>query len=301
MWNGTGAGLGAALWHGWRLLLSMPWPGRLTIATAALLCPLVPAVLSAPAPTSEDYFPQWAPAISTGRSYRSRVTRATIADLELRPGRLPDTDSVRAALRRGTALRVSFVAVSPPKRLSPVFRFVDSRSNEIAALGIRGHDLVWTERTVAASLGFGAPPAVWTQAFEDVVPGSEVGILVRRENGAVCMEFDSHERCDIVPTLRDGWELLLPDPGVPAVRVLAGLFWLGVPTLVAGILVGGGLLPSLSTAVIAAAGGAWTAVLPGVRLSAIDLIVLSSAVLCGSAIAHRLRRPEAATYSEGAV
>jgi hypothetical protein len=218
------------------------------------------------------------------------VVAADLDGIEVRRGWRPGSDDVRAALRRGGPLRVSFVVTNPPDRFSHVFRFVDSRANEIAALGVRGQDLVWVERTASAALAFRAPTLVWPRALERGRPGLTVTAVVRKEKGSVCMQVDAQERCGLIPSVRDGWQTLVPDPLDARTRALAGVLWLGMPGLLAGLLVRGRPRDAAVAAGGAIVAAGLVASLPGVALSAGDVAVTLTAVGTGAALALLHRR-----------
>jgi hypothetical protein len=281
VWNSAGAALGAALVHGRAALGSMRPPARLLTASALMVLPLLPATLRRPAPTPELYFAQWAPSVSE-QSYGGRVTSAALDGIEVPSGPLPQTDDIRDGLRRGAPLRISFVTVVSSDVPSHVFRFVDSRGAEIVSLAIRGQDVVWTERTMATAAAFRSPRLAWVGALSGIAAGSEATLIVRKEDGLVCMKVDTRERCGLGLRQRDGWQLLLPDAG-PGLRGTAGVLWLAVPAFLAGLLAGGLLLPTAGAAAVALGVFSLLVMAPGVAGEPLDLVLLVGGLIAGSA------------------
>ena len=102
----------------------------------------------------------------------------------------------------------------------------------------------------------------------------------------MCMQLEAHEHCGLRPTVADGWQLLVPDPGGISGRFLAPLLWLGLPGLMAGLMAGGSPLRAGGMAALAAAAAAATAALPGVGFSAAAVAGSVSAVVLGAALAR---------------
>jgi hypothetical protein len=295
VWNSVGTALGAALVHGSAALASMGTVARLVTASALVAVPLLPAALRAPAPTPYAYFPQLAPTVSE-RSYQGRVTSARIDEIPLVAGRARETVAVREALRRGEVLFISFVPIESSEAPSHLFRFVDSRGAEIVSLAVRGNDLVWRERTVAGAAGFRSPHVEWVGALSGIRAGSEVSLSVRKEGGSVCMEVEARERCGLAVRPRDGWQLLLSDPGAAPGQAL-DILWLVVPAALAGMLAGGLALPTAGAAAVAVGALGSVTTVPGMRVGPLDLVLLIGSLLAGSGItrAATARRKTAAT------
>lgn len=291
VWNAGGTVLGAGLAHLQARLASLAPGARLALAGAVLLVPLLPAAVVAPAETDAEYFAQWAPRVSSGRSYRGTVTRVTLDGVSLPVGLLDHTDAARAALRRGAPLRVSFVADRPPPARAQIFRIVDARGNEIAAVAARGLDLLWTERKIADRFRLVSPAVVWRRALEGVAPGSIVTLVVRKEGGSVCIERDARARCGLRATLADGWETLEEDPGIPVLHALLRVLWLAAPAFVAGLMVGGAAPTRvLAIATFGAGAAASAGALPGAAAAASDLAMIAGGVILGS-LASRAAGP----------
>lgn len=290
VWNTGGAVLGAVVAHLQARLPSLAPRARLGLAATVLLLPLLPATVLGPAETDAEYFAQWAPRVSSGRSYPGRVTSVTLDGVSLPVGVLDRADAARAALRRGAPLRVSFVAARPLPERAQIFRIVDAHGDEIAAIAARGLDLSWTERTVASRFLLLSPAVVWRRALEGVAPGSAVTLVVRKEGGSVCIERDARSRCGLRATLADGWETLEEDPGIPVLNALLRVLWLAVPAFVAGLLAApvpvGVLLVSMFGVAAAALAGA----LPGAAVAVTDLALVVAGVVVGS-LASRAADP----------
>jgi hypothetical protein len=86
--------------------------------------------------------------------FQGRVLDARVGPLEIREGRLPNGDSVRALLgRRGTVVRASVVPAPPSQRLAPIVSIFDGDHREIMVLGEEGAAAIFRVRRRATAAG----------------------------------------------------------------------------------------------------------------------------------------------------
>jgi hypothetical protein len=108
----------------------------------------------------------------------------------------------------------------------------------------------------------------------DVPVGDTVTLVVDRSRGSVCMSVDDRERCNLAPSLGDGWGHVLNLEGPPAwFRAMMSLMWaVGLGGLI-------GLTASRRAALtvgvaVAVVGYVGTVLSPDVRPSLVHAVML---------------------------
>jgi len=226
--NSAGAAAGIGLARLWRrgLALRGPESGGLTIlAGAVAACVTVGSTLLLSTSLPESmWFGQWTPDLGHYEQYGGEVLDARVGELPTPGRRLDDAPAVRAGLKYGDPLVVSFVAGPPTIGLAPVFSIYDGMEREILVLGARDHDLVFRLRRRASDWRLRSPEAL----YPGIAPADGDTALVRLvvRDRSTCLEIPDGE-CTPLATPGRGWSLLLGAAPGPEAEHVADIAWLG--------------------------------------------------------------------------
>lgn len=167
-------------------------------------------VLLAPAPSGAIFYGHRPPQFDDLAPYTGTVVRASIDDVEIPSGRIPDSDRIRMRLRGDHALRVDALSGAPPEGLAALVVISDEQS-EILLLGQDGDDLVYRFRTRGQAIGLETATVRLPRALHGVGPGDQLGLTVQRAGADLCFGVDGVVDCGYGFTVGDGWLLLAPD------------------------------------------------------------------------------------------
>lgn len=228
VFNTLGAILGALLWRSVRRrsLTTGRW------SSAILGGLLFTAYLSAPVAPEGDLFGQYTPDLGGFATYDGVVASAEVAGVAVPPGRTPDPEPLREALRVGGPVRVHFDAGSAGAEWAPLFAiFSDDRALGVFT-AVRGADLFVRRRTRGTALRFQSPAVIYPDALVGLSPGepARVEVVDRADTG--CIRVGARQTCGFGTTPLDGWTFLVGGPSLSPMsgRVLS-ILWLGIPLL----------------------------------------------------------------------
>jgi len=198
---------------------------RATVAVAAVAW-LAPLFLLIPQPSRHDYYVQWTPQFGRMAHYEGELLTASIGDVSTGPGWVGEKAALDGEIARRSPIRLSFQAASPPAALAPVMRIGDRSQREALQIGALGPDLILRGWSPARVLKLDQPDVRWVGAMDGVAVGDTVTLVIDRGRDSVCMSIDGRERCNLAPSLADGWGHILYLEGPPAwFRDLVSLMW----------------------------------------------------------------------------
>lgn len=175
------------------------------------------------------YYGQWTPQLGHLEWYQGRVLEAVLGPLEIRSGRLSDSDSVRSLIRAGAPWRVEAVAGPPVPALASLVSVYDVREREIVLIGPARDDLVFRSRTRAASLRLDQPDLRLVGGVRGVSAGDTLTVEARRAGEGLCLSVGAANDCGLGFSLGHGWALLLYVESLPSVlKKLLNPAWLAV-------------------------------------------------------------------------
>jgi hypothetical protein len=278
--NSLGAAAGVAVaYHGLGA-----WSRRLLAATA-IAAWLAPLLLLVPMTTSFDLYGQWTPRFGRVAKYEGRILEATVGNVPVASWRVEDKAGLDEALQQRQPVRLLLETGPQPSTRAPVFQIFDGNQQGVWELGALGPDLLLRGRNPARGLRLDQPDVRWAGALAGVPVGDTVPVIVDRSRGSVCMSVGDRERCDLAPSLGDGWAHVLNLEGAPAwFRALMALGW----AMGLGGVLGLTAVTPRSALVLAAAAallgylGAWVS--PDVRPDLLHGAILVGGALVGSAL-----------------
>ncbi len=180
-------------------------------------------------------------------------SQATLGPAAIPPGKLPDSDSVRALLLLGAPLRVSARAGTPPSGLASLVSIYDHRQRGIILLGPDRDDLVFLCPTRSASLTFDQPALRVPDALEGVRRGDTLRVEVWRRNDGYCLSTAHSTTCGLGFQVDSGWSVLLPAEWFPDwLDSLLDFAWLALMGFPAGLWARGALNVALTGSLVTA-------------------------------------------------
>jgi hypothetical protein len=263
------------------------WTRHAVAATAALTW-LVPLVLLIPETTPHDLYGQWTPRFGGSGYYQGRILNVSVGGLVVPSWKFDDKAPLDSALVRRATLHVVLEAGPVLARRAPVFQIADAEENAILELHALGPDLILRGWNPARILKLDQPDVRWPGAMDGVAAGDTVTIVVDRGRDSVCMSVDDRERCNLAPSLADGWGFVLYLEGPPLwFRQLMSAFWaLGLGGLI-GLTARSWRQALAFTTALAVVGYGGTLVSPDVRPS----VAFSAVLVLGALAGALLRRP----------
>jgi hypothetical protein len=262
------------------------WGRRLTV-TAAALAWLAPLALLIPKTTPHDLYGLWTPRFGRTARYEGRIAEAATGALPIPSRMVDDKTALDVAITGRDPIRLRLTAGPAPRGLAPVFQIVDGHRQGVLELHALGHDLILRGYNPARILKLDQPDARWAGAMTDVPVGDTVTLVVDRSRGSVCMSVDDRERCNLAPSLGDGWGHVLNVEGPPVwFRATMALAWaVGLGGLI-GLTASRRAALSVGVAV-AVVGYLGTVISPDVRPSLVHAVML----VAGTGLGALLRAP----------
>lgn len=208
-----------------------------TVAACALMA--VAGVLFAPSAPAGTYYGQWEPGSGFGRSYDGRVLDARVGDLPLPGTTLPDADAVRRSILARDPVEVRFVAGTPMRPLTAVFRLVAGpydASTEVLQVGLDGEALVLTPRFRADDARASRPEVQLERGLAGVARGDTVTVRLRSRAGrGYEVRVDGGAPETVGFSVGRSWSLFYATSWRSAARLRAmDLAWLGGMALAVG-------------------------------------------------------------------
>ncbi len=201
-----------AVTHGPRVVALPSRTAALLTAAAAALPSLVVAATGAlfrPDFPHAQYYGGWTPDFGHMARYRGRVLSARVAGVPILEGALPNSDTVRALLRAGTALELRVVVGPRVSRLAPLLSINDDAQREILLLGADRDDLVLRWRMRAAAWRLDQPEVRVAGAFAGRRNGDTIALAVHRSRDGYCIAVEGGARtCGLNFGPGRGWSLL---------------------------------------------------------------------------------------------
>ena len=143
------------------------------------------------------------------RWFGGRFVRASLGDVALSSGRIPDCDGVRASLFAGAPLRVQAVDGAPRPVAAPLFKITGPRQVEEAALVVDGEDVVYRWRSRAEALGLRSPASRARGALASLSKGRAFGLDTTGGPQDPAMSLDGKPLRLRAPSLASGWEFVV--------------------------------------------------------------------------------------------
>lgn len=230
-----GTGAGALLAHSWPLWRAPArrWVAPSVAAAAALGVMAGGILLLEPASLPGPLLPISSPAPAYLYPYTGQVLSAGAGNLTRAPGRVDDTDALRARLRAG--VHVTAIAGPPPPGLSPLFMLLDSGGGEVLLLGLDRSELVFRYRTRAATLRLDSPDLRLAVPAAALRPGARFNASASRAERGYCLHFNRTTDCSLGFTLGDTWSVLFyPGSLSPVQKRLLELLWVAALFVPAG-------------------------------------------------------------------
>lgn len=206
------------------------------LASAAFAAIVAAVVwLLGPAPTNARYYGGWTPVLGHFEWYRGRVLTATVNNVFLPVGPLPDNAAVRHFIAGPGRASVTAVAGPPVPALAPLFGVFDQNEREIFLIGPDRDALVLRYRRRAASLKLDAPDMRLDSAFAGVERGDTINVTAERLPRRACLSLGTRSSCGPVGTPGSGWSLIAYPEFFPAwLRHALDALWIGGLALLVG-------------------------------------------------------------------
>ena len=273
----------------------LPHLSRRFLGVAVLLAWLAPLPLLVPQTTQDVLWGMWTPRLGGSVHYMGRVLDASVGEHRVGPGRLPGKPAVDAAIARREPVRVVLEVGPQPTSWSPVFQVVDGEQQEIVLLGALGPDLILRGHNPARILRLDQPDVRWPDALSGVAVGDTVMIVVDRGRDSVCMSVGDRERCNLAPSLAEGWGHVLNLEGPPLwFRALLSMGWaLGLGGLL-GLTAGSHRTAMIVATTLAMVGYLASTLSPDVSPS----LLHAGLLVCGALAGALTRRPIVLLWKE---
>jgi len=263
IWNGSGAGVGAATMALLRRFFgpgaSMgPGIGRACAASAGAWL-LFAGWLLGHSATNAAYYGQWTADLGLMPQYEGTLLSVRLDGLDVPDSLIPTTLEAPRRLASDWLLVTTLVAGPAPTSLAPIFSVYDAAEREILLLGVHGDDLVLRERMRARALRFDQPDMRFRGAFTAVPEGDTIVVKARRSGPSRCLSIDDEERCHLGVTPGRTWGLLLYLEGPPEwLRTIVDGAWMLALLLPVGLFSGSlrGLAANGLVVVVLTAGAA---------------------------------------------
>jgi len=249
---------------------------------------LAPLVLLVPSTTPHDLYGQWTPRFGRVAAYSGRVLDAAVGGLHVHSWKVDEKEILDSAIVARAPIHLQLNAGPEPRSFAPVFQIMDGRQQGVIELGALGPDLLLRGRNPARILKLDQPDVRWPGAMEGVAPGDTVTIVIDRGRDSVCMSVDDRERCNLAPSLADGWGFVLYLEGPPLwFRQMMSVFWaLGLGGLIGLVARSWRRALAFATA-LAVVGYVGTLISPDVRPS----LAHAGVLVLGALIGALLQRP----------
>lgn len=260
-----------------------PWGRRLLAASAAIAW-LAPIVLLIPTTTPQDLYGLWTPRFGNRAHYDGQVLAAEVGTLSIPSRLVPERAELVAALEdRGPVRLLLEVGTDPQFAIAPVFQVKDLQTRDLFELLALHSDLLLRGRNPARVLKLDQPDVRWHGAMAGLTPGDTVTLVVDRGRGSVCMSIDDRERCELAPSLGDGWAFVLNLEGPPRwFRELMSVAWaLGLGGLI-GLTTRSPQSAVALTTALALLGYFGAVISPDVRPDVVHAVVLVAGGLAGA-------------------
>jgi hypothetical protein len=261
---------------------------RTATAFGAAIAWAAPLILLVPKTTPYDLYGQWTPSFRRTARYPGRILDASVGGLFVPSRRVVEKAPLDSAVLERHPIRL-LVEVGPaPEARAPIFQIVDGLQNGILELHGLGPDLVLRGWNPARILKLDQPDTRWAGAMGGVGAGDTVTIVVDRGRESVCMSVEGRERCDLAPSLADGWGFLMNLEGPPLrLRRMMSVFWaVGLGGLIGLVARSWRQALAFATA-LAVVGYAATLISPDVRPS----LAHAGVLVLGALIGALLQRP----------
>jgi len=209
--------------------------------TATVLTALLVGLwLFTPALPDVAYYLQWTARFGDMEPYEGRVLSSRMGPLNLAgpPWRIPQVDSVRALIESGAPAEISFVAGPPPSGQAPIVSIGDIHGREVLFIGANGTDLTHRYRTRADEWKLDRGDLRMPGALRDVVPGSEVKLVLKAGRDNYCYQIGPRSDCGPGFTVGDTWGLLMSPDWSGRAQFLMQMLWLFCLFLPSGFLAG---------------------------------------------------------------
>lgn len=202
-----------------------PW-GRWLVSALAGTSWLAPLLLLIPQTTAHDLHGLWTPRLGSTVHYEGEILSAQVGHVTVQSRRTDEKPALDRAIRAREPVRIVMRAGQKPPSWAPIFHIADSEQQGILELGALHSDLILRGRNPARALKLDQPDVRWPEAMADVSPGDTITLVVDRSRDSVCMSIDDRERCNLAPSLGDGWAFVLNLEGPPLwFRELMSLAW----------------------------------------------------------------------------
>jgi hypothetical protein len=242
LFNTGGGGLGAYLVQVFpvliRILRCPPQWARLAALALAALAFLLSSALVSPDLPDGDFYGQWTHELGDQEAYRGLVLSAEVAGHFIPDDLVPEQTEVKAALRAGEALRITFLLGPPSQRPAHLFAIFDHAQAEVVHFWVLDRDLHVHRRTRSKAFGLDQPEIFWPRALVGR-EGDTVTAALLSGPARLCLGVGEEVDCRSAGGVEGGWQLLMQLPRAPQeARVFLSLLWLGLLALPAGLLAG---------------------------------------------------------------
>jgi len=210
--NGAGAWLGALMMiHVGRWLSGGQYATRRLWGATVLVLATVMATgwLLRPAPTSAQYWSQFAPRLGSLGFWDGTVHEAVVVgSAPIEHGRFPSERIVRDLHR--APIRVSVTAGSRPDRISPIFALADDDQHHILMISQQDDDIVVRTYRRTSALRLDTPDIRFLNAFAGVAPGARAVIEVHGTLSArPCLRVNDWFQCSEQRGVGSLWSVLM--------------------------------------------------------------------------------------------
>lgn len=262
--------------------------GQRLLGVASAVAWLAPLLLLIPKTSPRELYGLWTPSFGNVAQYEGRILDASVDGLSVESRIFRNKSALDAAITQRKTIQFLLEVGPPPPTLAPVFQVNDGMRQEVLMIGALGPDLVLRGRNPARILRLDQPDARWPGAMLGFTVGDTVTIVVDRGRQSVCMSVATRQRCDLAPSLADGWGHLLYTEGAPAwLRTLVTLLWASCLGVVLGAASGTRRAALAAGMVMAVVGYAASHLSPDVRPDELHAALLAG----GSLLGARLRLP----------
>lgn len=209
--NAMGVGTGVVFYRA--LAAGLLNANRAVFAAAALL-PIVAVALTGwllqPLQTDDVYYAQWVPRRPYYARWDGALLDAAVGGTRTPIGRLRNTDEIRASLRAGGPVALTFRAGTPTNSLTAIYVVMDGVQREILMVGADGHDLVVRSRIRAVAWRLDQPDQRFPDFLARHLPSDTIRLAARFDAlGRACVSLSGEERCAPRAALGSAWGIVL--------------------------------------------------------------------------------------------
>jgi hypothetical protein len=274
--------------------------GTRTVAAVAAVAWLAPLALLVPKSTPNDLYGLWTPRLGRMALYDGRIIEASLGPLAIPSHRVDEKRALDSLVVHRAMLHVLLEVGGQPGSTAPVFQINDGHRQDVMDVLALHSDLILRGRTPARILKLDQPDTRWTGAMDGLSEGDTITLVVDRGRDSVCMSIegssvDRRERCNLAPSLADGWGHVLYLEGPPLwFRQLMSVAWaIGLGGLIG--LCSGSWRSALGFATgLAVVGYVGSVISPDVRPS----VFFSAVLVAGALLGAVLRDPVVALWKE---